>query len=121
MGKPVFACLVLKMAQEGKIDLDRPLNQYLQDDAFTGPFGDRVTARHVLSHSTGLNNWRSGKGQKLTPNFEPGSKFRYSGEGFYHLQRVVEHISNVGFESLVQERIFQPLDLNDLSLEQGCK
>jgi CubicO group peptidase (beta-lactamase class C family) len=112
LGKPVFACLVLKLSQDGKIDLDRPLNQYLQDDALTGEFGDRVTAWHVLSHSTGLYNWRWEKGQKLTPTFEPGSKFRYSGEGFYHLQRVVEAITGAGFESLMQEHIFGPLGMS---------
>jgi CubicO group peptidase (beta-lactamase class C family) len=112
LGKPIFACLVLHLAQEGKIDLDRPLNQYLREDAIVGEFGDRVTARHVLSHSTGLYNWRWEKDQKLTPTFEPGSKFRYSGEGFYHLQRVIESITGVGFESLMQDRIFKPLGMN---------
>jgi CubicO group peptidase (beta-lactamase class C family) len=111
LGKPIFACLVLRLSEQGKIGLDRPLNQYLRDDALTGEFGDRVTARHVLSHSTGLYNWRWEKGQKLTPTFAPGSKFRYSGEGFYHLQRVVEHILGSGFESLIQDTILQPLGM----------
>ncbi len=112
MGKPIFACLVLKLAQEGAIDLDRPLNQYLQEDALTGQWADKVTPRHVLTHSTGLPNWRSRDDDKLTPTFEPGTRFQYSGEGFFHLQRVVEHISGSGFESLVQERIFKPLGMS---------
>lgn len=111
MGKPIFACLVLKLAEEGAIDLDRPLNQYLQEDALTGQWGDKVTARHVLSHSTGLPNWRSGDNQKLTPAFEPGSRFQYSGEGFFHLQRAVEHITGSGFEAIMEERIFKPLGM----------
>lgn len=111
LGKPIFACVVLKLAEEKKIDLDRPLNQYLTDDALGGEFGDRVTARHVLSHSGGLYNWRWQKGQHLIPTFEPGTRFRYSGEGFYHLQRVVEKILNAGFESVMQERIFKPLGM----------
>jgi CubicO group peptidase (beta-lactamase class C family) len=101
LGKPIFACVVLKLAEEGAIDLDRPLNQYLQEDALTGQWGDKVTARHVLTHSTGLPNWRSQDNQKLTPVFEPGSRFQYSGEGFFHLQRVVEHITGSGFESIM--------------------
>lgn len=111
LGKPIFACVVLKMAQEGAIDLDRPLNQYLQEDALTGQWGDRVTPRHVLTHSTGLPNWRSEDSQKLTPTFEPGTRFQYSGEGFFHLQRVVEHITGSGFEALMEERIFRPLGM----------
>ena len=112
LGKPIFACLVMRLSQEGRLDLDRPLNQYLQEDAIVGAFADHVTARHVLSHSTGLYNWRWEKDQKLIPNFEPGSRFRYSGEGFYHLQRVVEVITGVGFESLMQDKIFKPLGMS---------
>jgi CubicO group peptidase (beta-lactamase class C family) len=111
LGKPIFACVVLRLAEQGEIDLDRPLNQYLQVDALTGQWGDKVTARHVLTHSTGLPNWRSQNGQKLTPVFEPGSRFQYSGEGFFHLQRVVEYITGAGFESIMQERIFKPLGM----------
>jgi CubicO group peptidase (beta-lactamase class C family) len=112
LGKPIFACFVLKLAQEGAIDLDRPLNQYLQEDALTGQWADKVTPRHVLTHSTGLPNWRSRDDDKLTPAFEPGSRFQYSGEGFFHLQRVVEHITGSGFEALMQERIFKPLGMS---------
>jgi CubicO group peptidase (beta-lactamase class C family) len=111
LGKPIFACVVLRLAEQGAIDLDRPLNQYLQVDALTGQWGDKVTARHVLTHSTGLPNWRSEDKQKLTPSFEPGSRFQYSGEGFFHLQRVVEHITGAGFVSIMQERIFKPLGM----------
>jgi CubicO group peptidase (beta-lactamase class C family) len=112
LGKPIFACVVLRLAEQGAIDLDRPLNQYLQEDALSGQWGDKVTARHVLTHSTGLPNWRSEDKQKLTPSFEPGSRFQYSGEGFFHLQRVVEHITGVGFESIMQEWIFKPLSMS---------
>jgi len=112
LGKPLFSCLVLRLAEEGKLDLDRPLNTYLKDDALTGPWGDKVTSRHVLSHTTGLPNWRWQNDQKLTPAFEPGSRFGYSGEGFFHLQRVIEHVTGTGFESLMKERIFKPLNMN---------
>jgi CubicO group peptidase (beta-lactamase class C family) len=112
LGKPMFACLVLRLALEGKLDLNRPLNAYLKDDALTGAWGDKVTPRHVLSHTTGLPNWRWQNDQKLTPTFEPGSRFGYSGEGFFHLQRVVEHVTGTGFEDLMQEHIFKPLEMH---------
>jgi len=112
MGKPVFAYAVLQLVQEGMLDLDRPLKQYLQDDTLSGPLGERVTARHVLSHSTGLPNWRDNRDQPLTPSFEPGSRFRYSGEGFYVLQRCVEKITGTGFEQWMEERMMKPLGMN---------
>ncbi len=111
LGKPIFATLVLRLAQDGVFDLDRPLNSYLKDDALTGEWGEQVTPRHVLSHTTGLPNWRYMDDQKLTPTFQPGSRFNYSGEGFFHLERVLEHVTGKGFEALMQEQIFKPLGM----------
>ncbi|HEY6375054.1 MAG TPA: serine hydrolase domain-containing protein [Edaphobacter sp.] len=113
MGKPVFAYAVLQLVDEGKLDLDRPLKLYLQDNTLSGSYGERVTARHVLSHSSGLPNWRDGRDQPLTltPSFEPGTRFRYSGEGFYCLQRCVEKITGVGFEQWIQDRMMKPLGM----------
>ena len=111
LGKPVFAHLVLRMADDGRIDLDKPLKSYLTDHAPADPRGDTVTARHVLAHSTGFRNWRSTPEQPLVPEFDPGSRFQYSGEGFYYLQRVVETIAANGLEQVVQERLFAPLGM----------
>lgn len=111
MGKPVFAFAVLRLVDEGGLDLDRPLKLYLKDDSLGGGFGEKVTARHVLSHSTGLPNWREGRDATMTPSFEPGTKFKYSGEGFYLLQRCVEKITGVGFEAWMQETTMKPLGM----------
>jgi CubicO group peptidase (beta-lactamase class C family) len=112
MGKQVFAYAALQLVDERKLDLDRPLKNYVSDDAPTGEFGEKITARHVLSHSSGLPNWRGEAGEKLVPAFEPGTKFRYSGEGFYYLQRCVEKITGIGCEAFMQERLFKPLGMN---------
>lgn len=112
LGKQVFAYLALGLADEEKLDLDRPLREYVKEDAPTGPLGEKITARHVLSHSSGLRNWRWEHGQEFVPAFEPGTKFRYSGEGFYYLMRCVERITGTGFEALVQERVMKPLGMN---------
>ena len=112
LGKPLFAYAVLQLVEAGKLDLDQPLNDYLADDAPTGAWGERITARHVLSHSSGLVNWRDGRDEKLVPGFEPGTRFRYSGEGFYHLQRCVEHIAGAGLKQFMQDRMMKPLGMN---------
>ena len=111
LGKQPFAFAVLRLADTGKLDLDRPLNQYLADDPITGPDGDRVTARHILSHTSGLPNWRRAAKDPLLPAFTPGTKFRYSGEGFYHLQRVVETITGTGFDAWIETNLFTPLSM----------
>lgn len=59
LSKPVTAYATLRLCEEGLLDLDAPLRQYLArpylDD---GGRGDVITARHVLSHTSGLPNWR---------------------------------------------------------------
>lgn len=112
MGKQVFAYAVLQLVDRHELELDRPLKQYVSEDAPTGEFGDRITARHILSHSSGLPNWRGEASEPLVPAFEPGTKFRYSGEGFYYLQRVVEKVTGTGCEAYMQEHIFKPLKMN---------
>ncbi len=110
MGKQVFAYGVILLVQQGKIDLDKPLKEYLADEAPTGRWSEEITARHVLSHSSGLPNWRS-ENEELAPAFEPGTKFRYSGEGYYFLQRCVEHITGVGAEQWIQDEVLKPLGM----------
>ncbi len=112
MGKQVFAYAVLQLADEKRLDLDQPLKTYVTEDAPTGEWGQKITARHILSHSSGLPNWRDETNEPLVPAFEPGTKFRYSGEGFYYLQRCVEKITGVGCEQYMQERIFKRLGMN---------
>ena len=112
LGKQVFAYLALLLVDEGKLELDKPLRNYVTEDAPTGPLGEKITARHVLSHSSGLRNWRGEHGQEFVAAFEPGTKFRYSGEGFYYLMRCLEQITGTGFEALVQERVLKPMGMN---------
>jgi CubicO group peptidase (beta-lactamase class C family) len=109
LGKPVFAAAALTLASEGVFDLDRPLRDYVPDHAASDDRTKKVTARHVLSHSAGFPNWRGRPDQPLASEFEPGSRFSYSGEGYYYLQRVVEHITGLGAQQFVNQRVFDPL------------
>jgi CubicO group peptidase (beta-lactamase class C family) len=110
LGKPVFAYLVLKLADEGKIDLDKPLYQYVPYRAIAHDQRyQRITARMVLSHQTGFPNWRNGQ---LNLLFPPGQRFSYSGEGFAYLQGVVMTITGQEMEELAQTYVFKPLGMS---------
>src|SRR5215470_7124922 len=76
LSKPVFAYAVLKLVDAGKFELDKPLNQYLPGNYDVGddPRLGQITARRVLSHTTGFPNWRSGA---LKIHFTPGERFSY--------------------------------------------
>jgi CubicO group peptidase (beta-lactamase class C family) len=91
--KPVFAYLVMKLCEKGVMNLDTPLIKYtserfLKDD----PRLDLITARHVLSHTCGFQNWRSA-GDPLAIHFTPGEKWSYSGEGYSYLQSAVTNLT----------------------------
>jgi CubicO group peptidase (beta-lactamase class C family) len=109
LGKPVFAHAVLRLVEQGLLRLDVPLKKYVADHAPADARGDRVTVGHVLGHSTGFRNWRNNRDQPLVPDFEPGARFQYSGEGFYYLQRAVEAVMGMGFDQFMQEHCFGPL------------
>jgi CubicO group peptidase (beta-lactamase class C family) len=111
LGKPVFAYAALRLAEQGRLDLDRPLKSYVPDHAPAEPRGEKITARHVLSHSSGLRNWRSAADQPLVPDFDPGERFQYSGEGFYYLQRAVEKIAGCGLQPFMEEALFRPFHM----------
>jgi len=78
------------------------------------PAQARITARMLLSHSSGLPNWRPGDDAEHGPlqlGFEPGARFAYSGEGYYYLQRVLERITGLPLQALAERQLFQPLGM----------
>jgi CubicO group peptidase (beta-lactamase class C family) len=114
LGKPLFAYAVLRLVDAGLLDLDRPLYDYLPLAEANTPRVKRVTPRHVLSHTTGLPNWRQQPGL-LDSAAEPGKEFRYSGEAYVYLQRVVEALSGKPFARLMREQVLDPLDMKHSS------
>jgi len=114
LSKPVFAYAVLKLVDEGKLDLDTPLSKYLPGYVENDDRIGLITSRHVLTHSTGFPNWRPG-GKPLTIHFTPGERFSYSGEGFVYLQRAVEKISGQPLDAFMRRAVFIPLQMADSS------
>ena len=109
LSKPVFAWGVQSLAKQGKIDLNRPLQDYL-DLGLEGT-ARKITALHVLTHSTGLTNWRFDPKLQLSSSFEPGTKWQYSGEGFVLLQRVVEKIAAQPIAQFMRTTVLEPLGM----------
>jgi len=115
LSKPVFAYAVLRLVDEGLLELDTPLVEYgsLADVAHD-PQHLKLTARMILSHTPGLPNWRPGGGplEFLSP---PGERWRYSGEGFVLLQRVVEELTGDTIEGIAKLFVFEPLGMTSTS------
>jgi CubicO group peptidase (beta-lactamase class C family) len=119
MSKPVLALSVLQLMQQGRLDLDTPLVEYLGRDYLRDqPGQEQITARMALTHRTGLPNWRMGDdemGGPLPILFAPGSEYTYSGEGMLFLQRAVEAITGSPLDRFAEQELFAPLDLTHTS------
>jgi CubicO group peptidase (beta-lactamase class C family) len=116
LSKPLFAYFVMKYVDEGKLDLDTPLFEYLPylDIAHDERY-KKITARMVLSHRTGFPNWRANEpDNRLRIKFEPGTNYGYSGEGYQYLAMVLKHLDGTdwdGLEKKFQEKVAQPLGM----------
>jgi CubicO group peptidase (beta-lactamase class C family) len=115
MTKPAFAYVALKLVEEGKLDLDRPLAEVVELPSVPGqPELARITPRMILSHTSGLPNWRPGGEERdgpLAVLFVPGSRFGYSGEAMYQLQRAVEKVTGAPLETYAKGALFAPLGI----------
>ena len=113
------ACMLL--VDEGKLALDAPIDHYVPE--FRGPMKDRVTVRHLLTHSAGLvadlplyDSTRSraaalaavDTSTLLSP---PGTSYRYSDLSAIVLMQAVERITGEPFDRFLDDRVFRPLGM----------
>ena len=139
--KTVMAYLTLTLVDQGKLDLDVPLADYLERPLISygegqthlakdGPYRDlsgddrwrTITARMALTHSTGFDNfWFIEPDQKLRIHFDPGSRYSYSGEGFSLLQFAIEQgtrTKGLGLDvKTLTDAIFARLGMTRTSLQ----
>ncbi len=122
VSKTIFAFAINRLADKKIINLDEPLYKFLEfaqlrDD----PRAQKITARHILSHQSGLPNWIWGgpfgseSGGKTKLLFNPGTKYQYSGEGYEYLKRVVEHITGKDIQTIIKEEVYLPLGMTNSS------
>lgn len=113
--KPVTAIVALKLVSLGKWSLDEPIYKYWTDpDIASDQRAKKLTTRLILSHQTGFPNWRwMNANNKLDFQFEPGTKYQYSGEGMEYLRKALEKKFNKSLQQLAEELIFKPLNMTD--------
>ena len=106
LSKPVLAAAIHALVGEGRIKLDEPVAQHV--DFTSDPVARAITPRHLLSHSSGLPNWRTDAGSTLQCRFTPGTAFRYSGEGYVLLGRLAEEVTGQTAAQVVRSRVIEP-------------
>ncbi|APX26084.1 penicillin-binding protein, beta-lactamase class C (plasmid) [Salipiger profundus] len=111
LSKPVFAHIVLQLADEGVIDLDRPIAEIMPYPRITDAQAyARITPRMVLTHRTGLPNWAEADGSfrstaPIAFDTPPGTAYTYSGEGFELLRTLVERETGQSLAALFEARL----------------
>jgi len=124
--KPMTAMAVLRLVEQGKMDLDAEIQTYVPDyPKQKWP----VTVRHLLAH---LGGGQSGSGlgserktvkqvveaiSKVPIETEPGTKFLYTTSGYNLLGAAIENASGKSFEDYLRQQIWAPLDMSDTRMD----
>jgi CubicO group peptidase (beta-lactamase class C family) len=124
--KFAFAYMVLQLVDEGKVDLDRSIAEYLPKPLPEYPFyealkGDerwrKLTPRILLSHTTGLANFAFVEPDgKMRFHFDPGQRYSYSGEGFILMQFALETGLSLKVGDEMQRRVFDRFGMTRTSM-----
>lgn len=132
--------LILKLRDEGKIDLDSTINRYLPK--YSGEAADKVTVRQLLNHTSGMNNAdkdaspEKGIAHYQTPMTtdallerfysgppvaKPGTAFDYNNGDYIVLGKIIEAIEGKTFDTVLAERILQPLNMRSSGMLQQAR
>lgn len=128
IGKPITAFMTLILVNDGLIDLNSTINEYIPD--YSGPGKNKATIHQILTHTSGIPDhgaipnlskkmvrWTYTTDQYLALindldlKFEPGTGFSYSGIAYNLLAIICEKVSKKDFSDLLNERLFIPLEM----------
>lgn len=124
--KSYTATLILKLVEDGELDLSDNLNRFYPDM----PNADKITIEQLLRHRSGLFNFTNNPDyaeyyegeksreellslfEKYGTNFEPGENFEYSNTAYVLLGYIIEDISGMSYNDALQKFITEPLGMN---------
>jgi len=136
ISKPITATGLAVLAQRGKIDLDKPINDYLGDAKLVARVGNanEATVRRVANHSAGLplhyqffyadEPYRRPTMDETIRRYgnlvsSPGERFQYSNLGYGVIDYVIARGANQPFVDFMREEVFLPLGLTHMSVDIG--
>jgi CubicO group peptidase (beta-lactamase class C family) len=135
--KPFAAAGVMKLVEQGKIDLDKPVNNYLGKDSQLKVWignPDDVTVRRVANHTSGLprhEHFYGASELSRKPTMEesirrygnivtlPGERYRYSNIGYGIMDHLIERVSGMSFADFMRREFFMPLGMTRSSVDIG--
>lgn len=127
--KQITAVAILKLMEEGKLNLQDPLTKYIPD--YPAP-GDKVTIEHLLTHTSGIPSYTdmpvfdgAFMRKDMSPeelinvfkkepfDFEPGTKWNYNNSGYVLLGYIIEKVSGKSYGDFIEQEIFKPLGMKN--------
>ena len=135
VSKSFTALAVMQLVEAGKVDLDAPISDYLS--TFRDRPASSITPRQLLSHTSGYSIYqgnlsqtdittdagalarRVAKAATLDPAYAPGSRWDYSNINYQILGRLVEVASGLSYPTYVENKILQPLGMEDSYVHKG--
>lgn len=113
LSKNFMLFMVYQLVDQQKLDLDKPMYQYLEYERLKHDARYRlITPRMILGHCSGIENWKSDfNPDTLDIVSNPGEQFVYSGEGFHYLARVIETILKEPYQAIEKRMVLSPLKL----------
>lgn len=121
--KPLTATAILKLAEEGKLEISAPISKYIPN---LDTKLQSITLDQLLTHRSGLgsiltqNDFKNistedfiNRLNKLNLKFAPGSKVSYSNIGFSVLALIIEQVSGTSYEQYLQTHFFEPLGMKN--------
>lgn len=110
LSKPTFGFHALKLCEQAVLDLDVPLTEYCDELLIENePRLEQITARKVLSHTSGLPHGR--RGPRLALRSDPGKEFHYSATGLDYLQAVVERLTHQNIAEFMAADVLGPFGM----------
>jgi CubicO group peptidase (beta-lactamase class C family) len=136
ISKPITATGLMTLVRAGKIDLDRPINDYLGHAKLNGRAGDaaQATVRRVANHSSGLPlhyQFFFADEPHRRPSMDdtilrygnlvtaPGERYQYSNLGFGVIDHVIARVSGMSYAEFMKREVFDPLGLTRMSVDIG--
>jgi D-alanyl-D-alanine carboxypeptidase len=119
VSKQFTAAAVMLLVEDGKLDLDQPISQYLSDLPATWK---PLTVRQLLNHTSGIseeNAWKADKANKILKygntklDFPSGTAWSYSNTGYIVTGLIIEKASGQTYRDFMHDRIFAPIGMTN--------
>lgn len=132
LAKPMTAIALMQLVEKGALDLDVPIQNYIPD--FPKLSQEPITTRHLLSHTSGMSAYKSGKEAQTKVNYptlveamsvfkdrelrsDPGTAFYYTTYGYVVLGVIIEKVSGLSYEEYMQKNVWSKAGMRNTGIE----